>query len=428
MSKSKRIKKDATVTCSTCDKILTNERHIKCLKCPHFYQCLQCLSIGSESEAHSYEHDFFVIEPNIDQIYCEDWDAHDEILLLFGIKMFGLGNWNDISNFIKTKSAIECKEHYLGVYLNSPYHPFPRPSLIPPIPIPPPPPYETRPVESCPSVAHEKHMTAKNKKERTTPAEYNGYMPYRHEFEVEWNNDAELLVSKIEFKSDKETIHSFSEKINLLLCYNQQLAERRFKTKTIEDWDIQNKEIKSNLKNEKDDPRILGALTESEKIVDSKIVSLAPYYGQAKMQQFVSCIHKRLGYQDSIKKTLLLMKNGVKTHSEEKVFSKFWRCVKDGKIPPYEYEHWNQLVSELSHSKESFASKNDELLSQPERNLCQVNHIHPQLYTALKGTLMNAVAIRQKKLTKAEALRIDPTHTREIGHVYDLLKSLGMLH
>lgn len=425
MSQNKKQKKDS-ITCSTCGKVLLNERYIRCMKCPNFFQCLNCLSVGLESDNHLQTHNFFVVEPRPFPLYSEDWDAHDEILLLFGIKSLGIGNWNEISSFVKTKSALDCETHYVNVYINSYNAPLPQPEILPPIKLPPPPSYDTRPVESCPSVAHEKHMNEKNKKEKTTPAEYSGYMPYRHEFEIEWNNDAEALVSKIEFKIEEETFQTFKDKVLLLMCYNDQLAERRFRTKVIEDWDIQNKEVKSATRGEKDDPRILGGVTAAERAVDAKIISLAPYYGQPNMQQFTTCLHKQIGYFESIKKTQLWIENGVRSHAEGRIFSKFLKCVKNGKIPAADHEKWNELVTELNKEKNKIVSQNDDLLSHPELKLCKVENIHPQLYLALKCLLMNEISYRGK-FKKYIALKIDPAHEKEMSKIYDLLEALGQL-
>lgn len=424
MSQTKKQKKD-NITCSTCGKILLNERYIRCMKCPFFFQCLNCLSAGFEADNHLQSHNFFVVEPRPFPLFSEDWDAHDEILLLCGIKMLGIGNWNEISNIVKTKSAIDCETHYVNVYIKSFVAPLPQPEIISAIPLPPPPSYDTRPVESCPSVAHERHMNEKNKKEKTTPAEYSGYMPYRHEFEIEWNNDAESLVSKIEFKIEEETFQSFKDKVLLLMCYNSQLAERKFRTKVIEDWDIQNKEVKSTARGEKEDPRILGGLTPEERAVDAKILPLAPYYGLKKMQQFTTCLHKQIGYYESIKKTQTWIENGVQSHIEGRFFSNFLKCIKNGKIPVSEYENWNENVIEFKKEKAKIVPQNDEYLSPPESKLCIKENIHPQLYQSLKCLLMREMAFRGR-FKKYVALKMDPSHKEEMSKVFDLLESLGM--
>ncbi|OHT04526.1 Myb-like DNA-binding domain containing protein [Tritrichomonas foetus] len=426
MSQSKRLKKENT-TCSCCRRVLLNERYVRCQRCLDYNQCLQCLSVGMETENHVRTHNFIVIEPKPGSLYTQDWDAHDEILLLYGVKIFGLGNWNDIANFMKSKNAIDCESHYIGVYLHSPTAPLPiADRILAPIPKPPPPPYDTRPVESCPSVAHEKHMNEKNKKEKTIPAEYSGYMPYRHEFEVDWNNDAEMLVAKIEFKIEEDTFESFKNKICLLLSYNGQLAERRFRTKVIEDWDVQNQEVKPVARGEKDELRVLGGLSKAERAIDNRIISLAPYYGYENMQRFSSGLHKRIRFVESIHKLYQWQKNGVRSHAEGDFFTSLLRCIKEGRIPHSEFDHWNELVTEFNRIHGEMSIKNDEFLSPTESQLCAIEHIHPQLYLGLKCLLVRESTWRGV-LTKEDALKMDNEHQFEISKIYDLLLTVGIL-
>ena len=54
------------------------------------------------------------------QLFTEDWDAREELLLLQGIMKCGLGNWFDISEqYVKTKSAPACEIHYFTFYYKS---------------------------------------------------------------------------------------------------------------------------------------------------------------------------------------------------------------------------------------------------------------------------------------------------------------------
>jgi transcriptional adapter 2-alpha len=58
-------------------------------------------------------------------LFEEDWGADEELLLLEGIEMYGLGNWGDVSDHVGTKAPQQCKEHYFGTYINVPTAPYP---------------------------------------------------------------------------------------------------------------------------------------------------------------------------------------------------------------------------------------------------------------------------------------------------------------
>ena len=54
--------------------------------------------------------------------------ADEELLLLEGVDMAGLGNWASVAEHVGTKSQEACKQHYYNVYINSPAFPEPMPA------------------------------------------------------------------------------------------------------------------------------------------------------------------------------------------------------------------------------------------------------------------------------------------------------------
>ena len=59
-------------------------------------------------------------------------------------------------------------------------------------------------------------------KSGSSPAEIVGYMPKRGDFEVEYDNDAELLLAEMEF-NDEDTQEEKDMKFRLIDIYNQKL-------------------------------------------------------------------------------------------------------------------------------------------------------------------------------------------------------------
>ena len=53
------------------------------------------------------------------------WGADEELKLLDGIDMYGMGNWADIADFLGTKTLQEVERHYLQTYIQSPVCPLP---------------------------------------------------------------------------------------------------------------------------------------------------------------------------------------------------------------------------------------------------------------------------------------------------------------
>ncbi|XP_021676501.2 transcriptional adapter ADA2b isoform X2 [Hevea brasiliensis] len=117
--------KRALYHCNYCNKDITGKIRIKCAMCPDFDLCIECFSVGAEVTPHKSNHPYRVMDNLSFPLICPDWNADDEILLLEGIEMYGLGNWAEVAEHVGTKSKELCIEHYTNIYMNSPFFPLP---------------------------------------------------------------------------------------------------------------------------------------------------------------------------------------------------------------------------------------------------------------------------------------------------------------
>ncbi|KAK6269149.1 hypothetical protein QUC31_013309 [Theobroma cacao] len=117
--------KRALYHCNYCNKDITGKIRIKCAVCPDFDLCIECFSVGAEVTPHKSNHPYRVMDNLSFPLICPDWNADDEILLLEGIEMYGLGNWAEVAEHVGTKTKEKCIEHYDNVYMKSPFFPLP---------------------------------------------------------------------------------------------------------------------------------------------------------------------------------------------------------------------------------------------------------------------------------------------------------------
>lgn len=121
MSEGKR----ASYHCNYCSKDISGKIRTKCVVCPDFDLCIECFSIGAEVTPHVCFHPYRVMDNLSFPLICPDWNADEEMLLLEGIEMYGLGNWSEVSEHVGTKRKSECIDHYVAIYMNSPCFPLP---------------------------------------------------------------------------------------------------------------------------------------------------------------------------------------------------------------------------------------------------------------------------------------------------------------
>ncbi|KAH6764766.1 ADA2 2B [Perilla frutescens var. frutescens] len=117
--------KKALYHCNYCNKDISGKIRIKCVICSDFDSCVECFSVGAEVYPHKSNHPYRVMDNLAFPLICPDWNADEEMLLLEGIEMYGLANWNEVAEHVGTKSRSQCIEHYDRVYKNSPCFPLP---------------------------------------------------------------------------------------------------------------------------------------------------------------------------------------------------------------------------------------------------------------------------------------------------------------
>ncbi|KDE07613.1 Transcription coactivator [Microbotryum lychnidis-dioicae p1A1 Lamole] len=195
-------------SCDSCSADITHSVHVRCaetltsnperLTCPDFDLCVPCFLSGKAVGPHRSHHAYRIISSHAFPIFTNDWGADEELLLIEGAEMYGLGSWADMAEHVGGRTKEECERHYMDTYVWSTEYPLPtiasdlsddqeafqkrkkarlQELQSRPVPLPPP-----KPMASAP-----------------TCHEIGGFMPGRLEFETEYENEAELLIKDLEF-------------------------------------------------------------------------------------------------------------------------------------------------------------------------------------------------------------------------------------
>lgn len=211
---------------------------------------MPCFAAGESSKTHDPKtHPFHVIEQNSVPIYTEDWGADEELLLLEGAEIYGLGSWADIADHIggyRTKE--EVRDHYVDTYIDSTN--FPLPNRADP---------EDKSLQDL--ISKEEFQTRKKRrieerkdaakaappatpKQKPTASvpschEVQGYMPGRLEFETEFCNEAEEAVQHMQFEpgnglnASGEMEPEMELKMTVMEIYNSRLTQRTERKKVL---------------------------------------------------------------------------------------------------------------------------------------------------------------------------------------------------
>lgn len=254
--------------CDVCSVDITSTVRVSCAhpSCPEYDLCVPCFAAGESSKNHDPRtHPFHVIEQNSVPIYTADWGADEELLLLEGIEIYGLGSWADIADHIggfRTKE--EVRDHYIDTYIDSPN--FPLPARADP---------EDRTLQE--EISKEEFQsrkkrrieerkeaakaappaTPKQKPTASVPSchEVQGYMPGRLEFETEFCNEAEEAVQHMQFEpgnglnANGEMDPEMELKMTVMEIYNSRLTQRTERKKILFEHNLL--EYRKNIAQEK---------------------------------------------------------------------------------------------------------------------------------------------------------------------------------
>ncbi|OCH88639.1 SWIRM-domain-containing protein [Obba rivulosa] len=187
--------------CDSCSCDLTHSIRIKCADplCETgdgIDLCPACFCAGKEFGKHKRWHPYRVVELHSYPILTEDWGADEELLLLEGISLQGLGNWQAIAEHVGTRTREEVEQHYNSVYIDSPDWPLPRMDQH----------FDINPSEFQErkrrriSTMNVNPPPAPKVAPTSTPGNHEiaGFLPGRLEFEHEIDNEAEDLIKDLE--------------------------------------------------------------------------------------------------------------------------------------------------------------------------------------------------------------------------------------
>lgn len=217
---------------------------------------MSCFAKGEPHNSHiPATHAFRVIEQNSFPIFAREWGADEELLMLEGAEIYGLGSWADIADHIGGfRDKDEVRDHYLSTYVDSTKFPLPKRCS----------PHDSELASEIPreefQARKKRRIEDRRETSRNAPAlqpktkptasvpschEIQGYMPGRLEFETEYANDAEEAVQHMQFDPGDglnprtgELEPEMELKLTVMEIYNCRLTQRVDRKKVVFEHDL----------------------------------------------------------------------------------------------------------------------------------------------------------------------------------------------
>lgn len=304
--------------CYKCGKILENEFFLHCIDIINYDMCMYCF----QERKNSNNLRFVMFPDAFDKNTIANWKIQEEILLLYGLVHLGFDNWYKIESLFKNHSYLECRNHYYETYLGlerCEWYPL---DILP------------QSVQSIPSDSFGSGF---------------GFMPFRDEYEIENNNNAEIDIVGMNIDSNDD-INSFNGKLDLLKTYSKEVSIRRKMHKFIRKNGLHTKSVKNFIE-----------------IIDSlKDNALTSY---------ISVFNEEKRLQEHVKYVELLIHFGIVSKQEAKLIHSLQKNISDDKI---------SNLSNYYQSDSYVSPVNEKILSKTEKEFITSNNIPLSHYLYLR--------------------------------------------
>lgn len=416
--------------CDVCSSDCTRRIRISCAECQDYDLCVPCFASGKASGKHEPWHDYRVVEQHQYPIFDEDWGADEELLLIEGCQTLGLGNWQDVADFIEGRSKEEVGEHYEKYYLNSEYYPIPDLN-------------KTFPDVTISDFLARRRQRFERRKNLPLPppkklltsqplcSYIQKYMPGRLEFEEEAEDEAEKVVQDMVFDAD-EAQEDVELKLLILQIYNERLSLRAERKRLM---------IKDNLIDYKTNNAIDKKRTKDEKELYNRIKAYARVMSSEDFKEFSGNILGEFKIRNRIHQLQNWRRNGITQIEDGEAFERerSSRMAKTANSAPntVSSKERHTLNSVRSNSrlptpvdsklKKKSASSFDlldiseapdfNLLSEGEKSLCQELRIYPKPYICIKELLFKELLDNGGILNReniASLVKLDPVKTSRL--------------
>ncbi|XP_031170526.1 transcriptional adapter 2-beta [Sander lucioperca] len=220
--------------CVYCLTDVTNLR-LRCTDCPDIELCPECFSAGAEIGNHRRWHGYQQVDGGRFTLWGPDaeggWTSREEQSLLDAIEQYGFGNWEDMAAHVgASRTPQEVMEHYVTMYIHGNLGKACIPDNIP-----------NRVTDhTCPSGGPlSPSLTTPLPPLDISLAEQQqlGYMPLRDDYEIEYDQDAEKLISGLSVNYDDEDVEIEMKRAHVDM-YVRKLRERQRRKNVARDYNL----------------------------------------------------------------------------------------------------------------------------------------------------------------------------------------------
>ncbi|XP_030636669.1 transcriptional adapter 2-beta isoform X1 [Chanos chanos] len=369
--------------CTNCLADVTILR-IRCTECQDIELCPECFSAGAEIGNHRRWHGFQQVDGGFFTLWGPEaeggWTSREEQSLLDAIEQYGFGNWEDMAGHVgPSRTPQEVMEHYVSMYIHGNLGKACIPDSIP-----------NRVTDhTCPSGGPLSPSL-------TTPLppldvsvieqQQLGYMPLRDDYEIEYDQEAEKLISGLSVNYDDEDVEIELKRAHVDM-YVRKLRERQRRKNIARDYNLVPAFLGKDKKDKERAPK--RKITKEEKELRTKLRALCQFMVHREFEDFFDNIHKERVLRAKVRELQRYRRNGI-TRLDESAEYEAARHKRE-KRKENKNVGSSKRTSEEGKDGEFSAIENlagFELLSDREKVLCNSLNLSPTRYLTVKTIII----------------------------------------
>ncbi|KAG2465455.1 TAD2B protein, partial [Polypterus senegalus] len=400
--------------CVYCLADVTNLR-LRCTECQDIELCPECFSAGAEIGGHRRGHGYQLVDGGRFTLWGPEaeggWTSREEQLLLDAIEQYGFGNWEDMAAHVgPSRTPQEVMDHYVNMYIHGNLGKACIPDSIP-----------NRVTDhTCPSGGPlSPSLTTPLPPLDISVAEQQqlGYMPLRDDYEIEYDQDAETLISGLSVNYDDDDVEIEMKRAHVDM-YVRKLKERQRRKTIARDYNLVPAFLgkdKKEKEKEKDKavtgnatPAATAAtsatvkrkITKEEKEQRLKLRPLCQFMAFRELEEFFENMHKERLLRAKIRELQRYRRNGITKLDESVEFEaarhkrekrKENKSVNQSKRGGNTGGGGSSGIKEDGKDSEFAAIEHlsgFELLSEREKVLCNSLNLSPTSYLTVKTIII----------------------------------------
>ncbi|XP_071963533.1 transcriptional adapter 2-beta-like [Antedon mediterranea] len=375
--------------CNYCQEELKGVR-VKCIECSEadFDLCLQCFSAGAEIGTHLKSHDYEVLDNGAIPLMYEDWSSQEEMKLLDAIESYGFGNWEGIASNIGTKTAKQAMEHYTEFLVHSNIGKVTIPTSFD-IKVQ----DHTGPIDGplSPSL----RSTLKPIEILLEEQQQLGFMPLRDDFEREFDNDSEKIVSQLQINLEDDELDAALRFAHVDM-YTKLLKERQRRKQISREYSL----VPSFFNSTK--PQVLSSnppkrkISEEESELRERMREFCQFQKSKEHEELFENMQREKELKVRIKELIRYRRNGITKIEECKEFDAA-RFKRDKR------KEYKKKLAEKNSSKRTPTTRKE---VKEERTPKNGREIAEDEFQAIKSTHgFNYLSEREKKLCSSMRMK-----------------------